>query len=534
MQPIRSRPRTPLPVRAFAPPAAMLLLLLAAACQLRTSAVPEPADPQPAPDLPPVPPPDASAVSVPDGYRVEVAVRDLTYPTSAEVDAEGRLYVAEAGYAYGDHHEQARVLRISADGTVEVLAENGLHGPVNDLLWHDGRLFVSHRGRISRIADDGTVVDLVTDLPSGGDHQNNQLAVGPDQRLYFGQGTVTNSGVVGVDSFVFGWLPLRPQLHDRPAQDIRLAGATFTTMNPWILSRGEDDAMLSTTAAFHPFGTEGEDERVPGTTKASGTILSCGLSGEDLQVHAWGLRNPFGVCWVEDRLYASENGFDARGSRPIANDREDLYLIERGRWYGWPDYAGGVPVTDERFAPPDGPAPEFLMAEHPPVEKPLMQFPQHSAVAKLAASPGDTFGSRGTLFLASFGAMTPLTGKAGEHGGHQVLRIDPERRAAEPFCQSARDGGAAGAVEAPGAGLRRPIDVVFARDGNTMYVVDFGAFVVLPTEIPMPKPMPGTGVVWRITADDAPASTLQAVSVAPPRAAGTAEAATPPPDAGGR
>ena len=55
----------------------------------------------------------------------------------------------------------------------------------------------------------GGLRDLVTGLPSLGDHHNNQIAAGPDGKIYFGQGVATNSGVVGVDNFVFGWLGVR-------------------------------------------------------------------------------------------------------------------------------------------------------------------------------------------------------------------------------------------------------------------------------------------------------------------------------------
>lgn len=72
--------------------------------------------------------------------------------------------------------------------------------------------------------------------------------------------------------------------------------------------------------------------------------------GSGLEVYAWGLRSPFGVMWGPDgTLYATENGFDVRGSRPIANDEEDICIIRQGAWYGWPDYAMGVAVTDPRF-----------------------------------------------------------------------------------------------------------------------------------------------------------------------------------------
>lgn len=80
-----------------------------------------------------------------------------------------------------------------------VVVADQLSGPVNDLLWHDGALYISQFGRIS-VLQGSAVRDLVTDLSASFDHQNNQLTVGPDGFVYFGMGTVTNSGVVGLDN----------------------------------------------------------------------------------------------------------------------------------------------------------------------------------------------------------------------------------------------------------------------------------------------------------------------------------------------
>lgn len=477
----------------------ILSLLTLAGCELRTAAVPAPLQPHPAPkEAPVVPEPSAAAVRVPEGYRVEAVVTDLTYPTSVAFDEAGHLYLAEAGYVYGDARAPARIWQLSPEGQLTVVAQRGLNGPINDLLWHEGRLYVSHRGKIS-VLDDGQVQDLVTGLPSWGDHHNNQMTVGPDGKLYFGQGTATNSGVVGLDNFLMGWLPLHPNFHDRPAEPIAVRGQEFATMNPFILAGGglmdeQQGPMLTVTGAFRPFGQGAAEDTVPGTTKANGTILRLNPDGSGLEVYAWGLRNPFGVLWVGDTLYAAENGFDDRGSRPIAHDADDLYVIEQGAWYGWPDYAAGIPVTDERFVPEDGPAPEFLMQEHPPVESPLMSFPPHSAVTKLAVSPGEPFGERGDLFLAAWGPMVPMTGRVGEQPpmGPSVGRIDLQQQQVQTFVGS--DGR---------AGLRRPMDVVFSPDGQAMYVVDMGAFEVLETPVPTPTPFPATGVIWRIVPEGA-------------------------------
>lgn len=180
--------------------------------------------------LPRVPRPEASAAQVPPGYRVEMVMSDLTYPTSIEFDDDGAMYVAEAGYIYGDDVAQARIMRRTSNGATETIAD-GLNGPITDLLWYDKRLYISHRGKISVLEADG-VRDLVTGLPSLGDHHNNQLAAGPDGKLYFGQGTATNSGVVGIDNFKMGWLSKYPEVCDFPAKDVRVSDQPFETPDP--------------------------------------------------------------------------------------------------------------------------------------------------------------------------------------------------------------------------------------------------------------------------------------------------------------
>ena len=51
---------------------------------------------------PRIPAPASWAAQVPPGYQVDLVAKDLTYPTSIAFDGSGGIYVAEAGYAYGD------------------------------------------------------------------------------------------------------------------------------------------------------------------------------------------------------------------------------------------------------------------------------------------------------------------------------------------------------------------------------------------------------------------------------------------------
>src|SRR4051812_2137803 len=448
-------------------------------------------------ELPKIPPPDPRAALLPRGFAAEVVMADLTYPSSVELDDAGNLYVAEAGYNYGDDAAPARVWRVGADGARRIAADQ-LNGPITDLLWHAGRLYISHRGRISALV--GNVVrDLVTDLPSLGDHHNNQMVVGPDGKIYFGQGTATNSGVVGLDNFAGGWLAKYPDVHDVPAKDLKLRDRPFETPDPIALMTKKEQRTAK-TSAFQPFGKAAETAE--GAVKANGTILRMNPDGSGLEVYAWGLRNPFGLLWTPDgKLLAADAGYDERGSRPIAKAPDCLWAIKPGAWYGFPDFAGGEPVTDPKFKSARGPAPEFLLAEHPPVEKPLLALPPHTGAVKMAASPGGVWGE-GQIYAAVAGDMFPASGPPNEHPAPGVARIDGTTLKVTPFFGVKPEAlGPPGMEPVATAGPRRPVDVRFSPRGDALYVADVGGLAVVPSAIgPMPRPFPRTGVIWRIIA----------------------------------
>ena len=449
-------------------------------------------------DTPQIPPPDASAAEVPEGYRVEIFAKDLIYPTSIEFGKNGDTYIAEAGYVYGDAAAPSRVWRVSQAGELSIVADQ-LNGPVTDLLFHDGRLYISHRGKISVLEGDNRVVDLVTDLPSHGDHHNNQIVAGPDGKLYFGQGTATNSGVVGVDNAVFGWLGKHTEVHDRPAHDIQVKDKAYVSLNPLVMTVDKEPPLVR-TGAFQPFGQGAKRKIIKGTTKANGTILRVNPDGSDLEVVAWGLRNPFGLAFAADgNLYASDNGYDNRGSRPIANAPDCIWLIRQGAWYGFPDFAAGARVDSAEFTPEKGEKPDLLMQSHPRCEQPVARLPQHAGATKMDVSRSADFGYQNMLFVGAVGDASPLTGT--DHPvGYCVVYLDPATGEGETFFRAKMESLGPEYLEyVATAGPKRPVDVKFSPDGNALYVVDLGALAVIPSAAPTPQPFPGTGVVWRIT-----------------------------------
>lgn len=438
-------------------------------------------------------------VAVPAGYRVEAVATGLTFPTGVAVDDNERVYVVESGYSYGEVWTTPRLVRIDAGKPVPIAAGTK-NGPWNGVAYRQGAFYVAEGGeleggRILRITPDGQSRALVENLPSVGDHHTNGPAVGPDGMIYFGQGTATNSGVVGEDNAKFGWLKRKPAFHDVPCQDVVLAGKNFDSTDVV----NERDRRVS-TGAFLPFGSPSEPgQRIQGQVPCTGAIMRVPPEGGAPQLVAWGLRNPFGLAFAPDgKLYVTENGYDDRGSRPVWGAPDVLWQITPGLWYGWPDYAEGRPLTHEGYKPPLKDQPSFLLERHPnPPPKPAAVLGVHASSNGFDFSRSSAFGHVGEAFIAEFGDQAPDTGKVLHPVGFRVVRVDTHSGKIEDFMVNKADkNGPASRVG--GGGIERPVAARFNPAGTALYVVDFGVMLM---DKQGPKPQPGTGVLWRVTRD---------------------------------
>jgi len=367
-------------------------------------------------------------------------------------------------------------------------------GAVTGVCWHQGVLYVMNTDTLSRIHSDGTIEDIVTGLPGLGDHQANYPRVGPDGKIYFGVGSATNCGIVGTDNFAYEWLPKHPEFHDIPGADIRLVGTNFPYQN--VLGNIIETVQ---SGAYSPFGvptTEGQV--VPGNVKCSGSILRCNPDGSDLEIVAWGLRNPYGTAFHPDgRLFATEHGMDERGRRFIFGDPDDLYEIQAGEWYGWPDFASGIRLDDEHWGK-GGQGRQPVLAEFPNPEPkmPVASFKTHSGANGIDFSHSEEFGFVGHAFVALFGDIAPLTTVryGASPAGFKVVRCDPATGQVFDFAVN-RIAGPASLL--PHHGFERPSHCEFGPDGG-LYVVDYGDIDLAPEKGGI-RMREGTGVLWRIS-----------------------------------
>lgn len=452
---------------------------------------------------------DPADVALPRGYRIEVVAAGLTYPTGIAFDDTGAAYVIESGYAYGEDWQEPRLLKLGPRGVLTTIAAGDSNGPWTGLAWHrgedgSGAFYVAEGGqlrggRILRITPGGGREALVEGLPSFGDHHSNGPAIGPDGMIYFGQGTATNSGVVGLDNHDFGWLERQPVFHDRPCADIVLAGVNYSTPNP--LTPDKKDS--AETGAFSPFGMRTlPGQVVKGEVPCNGAVMRVPVSGGRPQVVAWGFRNPFALAFSPGgSLFVLDNAFDERGSRPVWGAGDLLWKVREGAWYGWPDYSGEKTVDRAEFRPPGKDQAPLLLEKHPgEVPAPAAYLPVHSSADGLDFSRSPAFGHEGQAFVALFGDFAPAVGKTLAPVGFRVVRVDTADGVVEDFAVNRK--GPHGPASLLGTGgLERPVSLRFTPSGNALYIVDFGVLRVKGKHL---KPEKQTGTVWRIWKEAAP------------------------------
>lgn len=284
----------------------------------------------------------------------------------------------------------------------------------------------SFLGKVTRLSGPNfaTRADIITGLPvNNSGHQANGLAFGADGRLYIGQGSTTNAGVINPSGFLFQ----------------------------------RDEVVTSSAilvADVHAPGFDGNITYSPANTYAASVVQTGGL---DVQVYASGLRNPYDIVFHSNgRLYNTDNGPNAGygpGSLTCstddgadANAPDELNIIEPGKYYGHPNRARGTQI-------PDAAQCDYRAGTEPGSGNyvaPIGLLPPSSD--GLAEYTSSTFAGQmqGDLLYVSWVDNTL----------HRV-KLDP-------------GGGAVQFDVTLATGLTQALDVVTAADG-TIYVAEYGA-----------------------------------------------------------
>ncbi len=438
--------------------------------------------------------PKPNHILLPEGYVAEVVATGFHEPVHCTFDDQGFCYVSECGHKI---EAKPRIVKVDVNtGDQEVFFELPDErwiktGAFTGACWHDGYLYFTNSDALSRITPSGEVEDVATGLPGLGDHQTNYPVVGPDGKIYFPVGSATNTGVVGADNYAYEWLKYYKDFHDVPGEDVALAGRNYEFQD--VLGSLTDTV---SSGAYVPFGEETAPGRViQGEVKCNGSVMRCNPDGSDLELVAWGLRNPYGIAFHPDgRVFVTEHGIDERGARFIIGDYDDFYEIRRGAWYGWPDFASGIRLDDPRWGD-GGRGREPVLAQFPDPDppKPFATFEPHAGSNGVDFCRDPSFGFEGDAFVALFGDLPPVTTRRPVPAGFKVVRVDMETGEVRDFAVNRIAGPSS---KLPHGGFDRPSHCQFGPDG-ALYVVDFGEIQIAP-EVGGIRIRRGTGVLWRI------------------------------------
>jgi glucose/arabinose dehydrogenase len=127
-----------------------------------------------------------SGIQVPAGFRVQTFARGLSQPTAMAYGPDGRIYVTES---------TGKVVAIKRGTRRPAVLVRGLRTPLG-LVWRGRTLFVSEQGRLERFVLSGGRLAgrhvVVKGIPFG-EHQQDNVVLGHDGRLYWGSGSTCDA-----------------------------------------------------------------------------------------------------------------------------------------------------------------------------------------------------------------------------------------------------------------------------------------------------------------------------------------------------
>lgn len=235
-------------------------------------------------------------------------------------DEEGNTYIAYKTY----------IKFLKSDGRENILLEDCNYN-IENILYYNNKVFFITNDKLMEYDINEKKTNIILDkIPSEGKYICRNLIV-KDSHLLMSIGTATNSGIANKEGYSIYKVP-----YDKSPINIILNGVNL----------GE-----SKTGAFVPYGNstkQGEKIKAEGLGNAS--IVEIDLNTNKTSLYACGIRNITG--WdtdSEDNLIGIVGGMENVGDRPVQRDSDYIYKIDKGTWYGWPDFSGGDPISSPKF-----------------------------------------------------------------------------------------------------------------------------------------------------------------------------------------
>lgn len=298
-------------------------------------------------------------------YRMSILKNNISWSIVAknckdsiafDKDEEGNTYIAYNNYI--------KVLK--EDGREELLLQEKSLNIENLLYYKNNLYFISSDKLYKYDLENNELKYILEKIPCEGKFLDRNLII-KDSNLIMSIGSATNSGVAYDD----GTYEMNKIPYDKSPINITLNGFNYGDKK---------------TGAFMPYGNSSEEgQKIKAEELGNASIVEINLNNNKTSLYACGIRNVKG--WdldSEDKLVAIVGGMENIGERAINRDFDYLYNIDKGNWYGWPDFSGGDPISSSRFKGDKIVSPLISNPPNKIVPAPIYQYSKPGIIKYLA------------------------------------------------------------------------------------------------------------------------------------------------------
>ena len=278
-----------------------------------------------------------------------IVVKGCEDAEALTVDADDNIYIAFSDYIKSVDREGKEKL-IYKEKSIEI----------EDIAYYDNSLIYIAGDGIYKISlSDNGKETLCSNIPLSGNNLKRRLVVDKDM-LYIAIGARTNSGISEGD------------YADIPPVEVTLNGNNY-------------GAKL--TGAFKKYGVKSENgEKVNARDIGNAAIYSLSLKNKKLSLYSTGIRGVKGITLnSKGEIEAIFSGMNNEGLRAVNRDKDYIYKVEKGVWYGWPDFSGGDPIDSPRFKGEEIIKPLLKSSKDRNVPAPISQSESLDSIQGIAA-----------------------------------------------------------------------------------------------------------------------------------------------------
>lgn len=285
-----------------------------------------------------------------------IVAKNCKDAVSFDKDDNGNTYIA--------YENNIKILK--EDGREEsILNDEQLN--IENMIYSNNKLyFISYDKLYEFNIKDKKLNIILSGIPSQGKYLDRNIII-KNNKILVAIGAATNSGIAYDDNTC----DVKRIAYDKSPINVTLNGINY----------GEGK-----TGAFMPYGnSSSQGQKIKPSSIGNASVIELDTKSKQYDLYACGIRNVTG--WDFDskgNLIGIVGGMENTGSRPVNRDFDYLYKIDKGKWYGWPDFSGGDPITSPRFKGEKIVQPLISNPPNKIVPAPLYQFNSLSTMKYLA------------------------------------------------------------------------------------------------------------------------------------------------------